>query len=92
MTSHGYWLSVWHSVMSRSATAKSRSGFDRAMETIEQLDLDEQAALVDVVQRRIAEARRAAMVREVAASRRDYRRGKVRRGSAKNLMAELRRA
>jgi hypothetical protein len=76
--------------MSATPTPKSRSGFNRAMETIERLGLDEQEALVDVVQRRIAEARRAAMVREVAASRRDYRRGKVRRGSAKDLMAELR--
>jgi hypothetical protein len=78
--------------MSTTALAKSRSGFDRALETVERLALDEQAALVDVVNRRIAAARRAALVRDVAAARRDYRQGKVRRGTAADLMAELRRA
>jgi hypothetical protein len=36
-------------------------------------------------------ARRATLAREFAASRRDYRRGKVRRGGRADLMAELRR-
>ena len=78
--------------MSTATTAKSRSGFDRALETIERLALDEQEALVDVVHRRIAATRRAALVRDVATARRDYRAGKVRRGLTKDLMAELRRA
>ncbi len=37
-------------------------------------------------------ARRAALVRDVAAARRDYRQGKVRRGTAADLMTELRHA
>ena len=78
--------------MSTTTVAKDRSGFDRALETVEQLALDEQEALVDVVSHRIAAARRAVLAREVAAARRDYRQGKVRRGTAADLMAELRRA
>lgn len=78
--------------MSIAIATKSRSGFDRALESVERLALDEQEALVGVVHRRIAEARRAELVRDVAGARRDYRQGKVRRGTAKDLMAELRRA
>jgi hypothetical protein len=76
--------------MSTLTAAKSASGFDRALATVETLALDEQEALVGVVQKRIAAARRAALAREVARSRRDYRQGKVRRGTAAELMAELR--
>ena len=78
--------------MSTTTVAKGRVGFDRALETVERLALDEQEALVDVVSHRIAAARRAVLVREVAAARRDYQRGKVRRGTAADLMTELRRA
>lgn len=78
--------------MSTLTATKSGSGFDRALATIESLALDEQEALVDVVRKRIAAAHRAALAREVAASRRDYRRGNVRRGRAADLISELRRA
>ena len=69
---------------------KSGSGFDRALATVGALALDEQEALVDVVRKRIATSRRAALARSVAANRRDHRRGNVRRGTAADLMAELR--
>ena len=38
----------------------------------------------------MASARRAEMLREAAGARRDLRQGKVKRGSAADLMAELR--
>ena len=60
------------------------------MASIETLPLEEQTALVEVVKKRVAAARRAEIGREVAAARRDYRQGKVKRGSAAELMAELR--
>lgn len=78
--------------MNTTTSAKGSVGFDRALETVERLALEEQEALVDVVSHRIAAARRAVLVREVAAARRDHRQGKVRRGTAADLMAELRRA
>ena len=46
--------------------------------------------LVEVVNKRIAATRRREMVREIAEARADYRRGKVKRGSASDLMRELR--
>ena len=58
MTSREICATVWHQIMSTATTAKSRSGFDRALETIERLALDEQEALVDVVHRRIAASRK----------------------------------
>ena len=77
--------------MSALTTTKSGSVFDRALATVESLALDEQESLVEVVQKRIASAHRAALAREVTASRRDYHRGHVCRGTASDLMAELRR-
>jgi hypothetical protein len=46
--------------------------------------------LMDVVNRRLAAARRAEIVREVAAAKRAYSQGQVKRGSANTLIAELR--
>lgn len=78
--------------MSTLTQAKPGSSFDRALATVDALAVDEQEALVDVVQKRIAAARRAALAEEVAHRRRNHRRGSVRRGTADDLMAELRRA
>ena len=73
-----------------TATLKHNSHYAEAIASVETLPLDDQAALVEVVSKRIASARRAEIVREVADARRDYRQGKVKRGSAADLMAELR--
>ena len=73
-----------------AATLKHASPFAEAMASVETLPLDDQAALVEVVSKRVASARRAEIVREVAEARRDYRKGKVTRGSAADLMTELR--
>ncbi|HXP63479.1 MAG TPA: hypothetical protein VN829_23450 [Dongiaceae bacterium] len=78
--------------MSMLRQRKPGPTFDRALATVDALGVDEQEALVDVVRKRIAAARRAALAEQVAASRRDYRRGNVRRGTADDLMAELHRA
>ena len=64
--------------------------FADALAAIEILPVEDQAALIEVVNKRIAAARRQEMVREIAEARADYRRGKVKRGSASDLMRELR--
>lgn len=69
-----------------TATAK----FAEALAVVESLPVEDQSALVEVVNKRVAAARRAQMVREVAEARADHRRGKVKRGSAADLMRELR--
>jgi hypothetical protein len=57
---------------------------------VETLPVEDQIALIEVVAKRIAAARRREMVGEIAEARVDYRRGKVKRGSATELMRELR--
>jgi len=69
-----------------SETAK----FADALASVETLSVEDQAALVEVVNKRIAATRRREMAREIAKARADYRRGNVKRGSASDLMRELR--
>jgi hypothetical protein len=73
-----------------TATMKRSSPFAAALASVETLPVDDQAALVEVVNKRIAAVRRAEMVHEIGAARADYRRGKVKRGSAADVMRELR--
>ena len=64
--------------------------FNEALALVERLPADDQAALVEVVNKRLASARRAQMVQEIKDARSDHRRGKVKRGSAVDVMRELR--
>ena len=64
--------------------------FADALASVETLPVEDQAALVEVVNRRIAATRRREMVQEIAQARADYRRGNVKHGSATDLMRELR--
>lgn len=72
-----------------TATMKHGSPFAAALASVETLPVDDQAALVEVVNKRLAATRRAEMVQEIEAAQTDYRRGKVKRGSAADLMREL---
>jgi len=64
--------------------------FAEALDLVETLPVEDQTALIEVVAKRIAAARRREMMREIAEARADYRRGNVKRGSAAHLMRELR--
>jgi len=64
--------------------------FADALASVEALSVDDQAALIEVVNKRITAARRREMLREIAEARADYRRGNVKRGSAADLMRQLR--
>jgi hypothetical protein len=75
--------------MSAAATKHGLS-FAEAMASVETLPLEDQAALVDEVSKRIASARRKEIKQEINGAREEYRRGRVKRGSAATLMAELR--
>ncbi len=79
----------WFHAMSNGAL-KQFSSFKRALALMEALSVEDRAVLVDVVSKRLAAARRVEIGREAAAARRQYRHGKVKRGSASDLMAELR--
>ena len=69
---------------------KLGSPFAAALASVETLPVEDQAALVEVVNKRIAAARRTKIVQEIGDARTDYARGKVKRGTAADLMRELR--
>ena len=73
-----------------TGTMKHSSPFAAVLASVETLPVDDQAALVEVVNKRIAAARRLEIVHEIGEARTAYRRGKVKRGSATDLMRELR--
>ena len=64
--------------------------FADVLASVETLPMEDQAALIQVINKRIAATRRRELVEEIAQARAAYRRGNVRRGSAADLMRELR--
>jgi hypothetical protein len=70
--------------------SNSRGKFAEALACIEMLPMEDQASLIEVVQKRIAAARRQEMLQEIAEARVDYRNGKVKRGSTTDLIREIR--
>ncbi len=73
---------------SRSETVRT-SEFQKALETVEALPLEAQEILIDVIDKRLSQQRRAKLVQEVHEAEQDYAEGQVRRGSVADLMAEL---
>jgi hypothetical protein len=65
------------------------SAFQSAIEVVEALSLDEQAILIDIIDKRLKQQRRSELLQEVKAAEQDYAAGEVRRGSVTDLMAEL---
>ncbi|MGB3759683.1 MAG: hypothetical protein WBA07_25485 [Rivularia sp. (in: cyanobacteria)] len=65
------------------------SKFDRVLESIETLSLDEQEVLVQVVRRRIVEKRRDEIAENIALARVEYAKGEVFRGNVSEIMDEL---
>ena len=66
------------------------SRFQAVLDSVELLPTDDQAMLAEVVAKRVAAKRRRQLVKEIAQSRQDYRRGKVQRGTAADLISQLR--
>jgi hypothetical protein len=71
------------------AQLQSNSEFQRAIDTIELLPIETQEALITIIQNRLREKRRSALLESVTDSENAYARGEVRRGSAADLLAEL---
>jgi hypothetical protein len=67
----------------------TESAFQKAIEAVEQLPIDERLVLLDVLRQRIGQTKRQELVAEVAAVREEYRSGNVRFGSVNDLMSEL---
>jgi hypothetical protein len=65
------------------------SGFQQAIEAVEQLSVDEQAMLIEIVRQHLIEERRSEIASEISAARTAYARGAVTRGTAEELTKEL---
>ena len=65
------------------------STFQQAIEAVEALSLEDQAALIDLVHQRLKHQRREDLLGQVSEAERDYATGDVRRGSVADLMTEL---
>lgn len=65
------------------------STFQRAIETIETLSLNDQEALLELLQKRLIEQRRKILMDEIAEVRQEYAQGQVQFGSVADFMAEL---
>ncbi len=75
-------------ISSQSETMKT-SEFQKVLETVEALPLEEQEILIDIIEKRISQKKRAKLVQEVREAQQDYAEGRVQRGSVADLIAEL---
>lgn len=65
------------------------SRFDRVLESVETLSSEEQEALIDLVQRRLAEKRRDEIAANIARSQAEYQSDRIFRGTVAEVMDEL---
>ena len=72
--------------MSRAATYLSFQGL---IDAVESLPLDDQFMLVEIINKRIIEKRRAELAAEVKDSQEAFARGEVKRGTVKDLIKDL---
>jgi hypothetical protein len=63
--------------------------FQDLIEAVESMPLDDQSMLVELINKRIIEKRRAELVAEVRDARSAFERGKVKRGTFEDLMKDL---
>jgi phage-related baseplate assembly protein len=65
------------------------SSFQKVIEAVEALSPDEQAILVEIIQKRLQQQRRNELLQAVAEARQAYVEGNVRSGSVSDLLKEL---
>ena len=65
------------------------STFQKVIEAVEALSLEEQAILVDIIHKRLQQHQRNELLQAVAESRQAYAEGNVRSGSVSDLLKEL---
>jgi hypothetical protein len=63
--------------------------FQDLIEAVESMPLDDQSMLVNLINKRIQEKRRAELVAEVQEARDAFKSGKVKRGTFEDLMKDL---
>ena len=65
------------------------SALQQALDVVEALEPEEQAILLNVISKRLAQQRRSELIEDITQARDDYQKGNVKRGSVADLMAEL---
>ena len=65
------------------------STFQQAIETVEKLSLEEQQMLIDTIQKRLHQQRRAVLSQEITEIRQEVTEGKVKFGSVDDFLEEL---
>ena len=71
-------------------SAVAVSTFQKAINVVESLPETQQEHLVEIVQRRLVEARRSELAASIREARDEYHSGRVRRGTPADLLKELR--
>jgi len=70
-------------------TAVNSSVFQKAIEGVERLPVDDQILLVEIIRQRMIQHRRGELIAQVAEARAAYQIGNVHRGSIDDLLHEL---
>ena len=63
--------------------------FNEVLEAVDHLSLTEQESLIDILRRRLAETRRAELVKEVQEARKEFRLGMAQESTVDDIMAEI---
>ncbi len=63
--------------------------YGQLLDSIEALPDEQQESLVDIVRKRLAERRRAALVKSVGAARKEFKAGKLRPATAAEVMRKV---
>lgn len=63
--------------------------FGEVLETVEQLSLEDQAALIDIIRRRIIEQRRSELAKDIQEAQKEFKAGNARPATPDELMAEI---
>jgi hypothetical protein len=70
-------------------TRTKYSDFQRVIENVETLPLDDQMLLIEIIRQRLIQHRRSELISEVAEAREAYQTGNVQRGTVDDLLQEL---
>ncbi len=63
--------------------------YGQVLDSIEALPDEQQESLVDIVRKRLAERRRAALIKSVGAARKEFKTGKLRPASPAEIMRKV---
>ncbi|MGL6338689.1 MAG: hypothetical protein ACRC80_06055 [Waterburya sp.] len=68
---------------------KNKSIFQSAISAVEALSIEEQAMLIEIVQKRLQQQKRDELKQEIEQVRQEYTEGKLKFGSVEEFLAEL---